>query len=500
MKRQSLWIDTAEKLAFPEMPLGKVYDVVIVGGGMTGVTTALLLARAGVKAAVIEANEVGSGTSGHTTAKITVQHDIRLSKLSDGKALAYYKANLAGLNLIRSLIGELDIDCDLETQASYVYALTAAEERDVISEKNAYDRLGIEAQVLKKTQLPYDVRCALELKDQAQFHPLKYLYALAKNASEMGVPIFEKTKAVGLDRDEHGLTVHTEKGPVRAGAVVLATGYPMFEFPGFFFVRLHQRRSYLIAAQQQGPAGMYINAGDPVCSVRSHSLGTEPWLLVGGFGHRTAKEDQQDTGLEPLNAFLQSSFPESEAVYGWSAQDGRTLDHIPYVGSVYDDGPQIYVAAGYDKWGMTNSAAASMMIADEITDKSAIDTDIRAVFSPKRFSPAASAGGFVKQAGEAVYEFTAGNASIPIGSFDDVKPGEGAVLRIDGRALAVYKDEEGHTSSFKAHCTHLGCPLEYNAAEHSFDCPCHGSRFSMTGDVLENPAVKPLERADEELD
>ena len=499
MKKQSLWIDTAQKPVFPDMPLAKSYDTVVFGGGLTGITTALLLARAGVKTALVEANEVGSGTSGHTTAKITVQHDIRLSKLSDGKALAYYVANNTGLGLIKSLVDELHIECDFETQNAYVYALTASEEHDVINEMAAYERLGIEAQIVKKTQLPYEILCALEIKNQAQFHPLKYLYALAKTLSDKGVPILEKTKAIGLDRDEHGITVHLENGTVHAQNVVLATGYPMFEFPGIFFLRIHQRRSYLIAARQQGPSGMYINAGDPVRSVRALSLAGEPWLLVGGFGHRTAKEDQQDTGLEPLNAFLVSSFSDAEAVYGWSAQDGRTLDHIPYVGSVYEHGPQIYVAAGYDKWGMTNSAAASIMIADEITDNSTLDSEIRDVFSPKRFSPVASAGGFVKQAGEAVFEFTAGNASIPSGTLDDVIPGEGAVLRINGRALAVYKDEEGHVVCFKAHCTHIGCPLEYNAAEHSFDCPCHGSRFSMTGDVLENPAIEPLERIDEEL-
>lgn len=499
MNRESFWISTSVKPQFEELPLQKVYDVVVIGAGLTGITTALLLARAGVKTAVIEANEVGSGTSGYTTAKITVQHDIRLSKLSDDKALAYYRANNAGLKLIRSLVNELEIDCDFETQNACIYALTAAEEIDLINEMAAYERLGIDAQIVKATGLPFAIRCALELKNQAQFHPLKYLYALADSLADFGVPLREKTKATGLDRDAHGITVHMENGTVRAHNVVLATGYPMFEFPGAFFTRLHQRRSYLIAARQQGPSGMYINAGDPVRSIRSHSLAGEPWLLVGGFGHRTAKEDQRDTGLEPLSAFLQSSFSGAEAFYGWSAQDGRTLDHIPYVGGVYEQGPQIYVAAGYDKWGMTNSAAASMMLTDEITDKSTIDAEVSAVFSPKRFSPVASAGGFFKQAGEAVYEFTAGNASIPAGTYDDVKPGEGAVLRINGRALAVYKDDDGHTVSFKAHCTHIGCPLEYNAAEHSFDCPCHGSRFSMTGDVLENPAIEPLERVDEEL-
>jgi glycine/D-amino acid oxidase-like deaminating enzyme/nitrite reductase/ring-hydroxylating ferredoxin subunit len=499
MKRQSIWIDIAEKPVFSQIPQAKVYDVIVVGGGLTGITTALLLARAGVKTAVIEANEIGSGTSGHTTAKITAQHDIRLSKLSEDKALAYFNANISGLNFIKSLVDELNIDCDLETQDSYVYALTEPEERDVMKEMQMYDQLGLGAQIVKKTQLPFDIRCALELKNQAQFHPLKYLYALAKSLNDMEVPIWEKTKAIGIDRDEHGITVHTDKDPIRASAAVLATGYPMIEFPGLFFLRLHQERSYLIAARQQGPFGMYINAGNPVRSVRSHSLNSEPWLLVGGFGHRTGKENQEDTGIEPLNTFLRDSYPKTEAVYGWSAQDGKTLDHIPYIGSVYENGPQIYVAAGYDKWGMTNSAAAAMIIADDVTESHHIDAETKIVFSPKRFSPGASAGEFVKHLGEVAYDFTAGYATIPVGELDDVKKGEGAVLRIGGRALAVYKDEDGHVTMFKAHCTHLGCPLEYNAEERSFDCPCHGSRFSMTGDVLEGPAIKPLERVDEDI-
>ena len=498
MKKQSLWMDTAFKPVFQQIPPSKVYDVIVVGGGLSGITTALLLARAGVKIAVVEANEVGSGTSGYTTAKITVQHDVRLSKMSGEKALAYYKANMAGFNLIKSLIDELHIACDYETQPAYVYALTDAEERDVMSERAAYDRLGIDANIEETTQLPFDVRCALRLNNQAQFHPLKYLYVVAEKVSDMGIPIYEKTKAIGFERDEHGITVLTEKGSLKAGAVVLATGYPLVEFPGLFLLRLHQERSYLIAAQHKGPSGMYINSGKPVRSVRSHSLGTEPWLLVGGYGHRTGKEDKEDAGLEPLNAFLHSCYGGAKAVYGWSAQDGQTLDHIPYVGSLYNDGPQIYVAAGYDKWGMTNSAAASIMISDEILQSTVIDEKWRAVFSPKRFSPAASAAGFAKQAGEAVFEFTAGNVSIPSGSYDDVEPGEGAVLRINGQALAVYKDEAGHVSSFKAHCTHVGCPIEYNASERSFDCPCHGSRFSTDGQVLEGPAKKPLESINEE--
>jgi len=498
MEKRPLWFDTAKKPQCPVMPIDKVYDVIVVGAGITGITTALLLAESGIKPAVFEANEVGSGTSGHTTAKITVQHGVRLSKLSDDKAAVYHNANMLGFNLIKSYAVKMKILCDYETQDSYLYALNDEEERDVAKESAACERLGIETHMVFETPLPYKIRCALVLKNQAQFHPLKYLYALAAKLISMGVPIHEKNKALAIERDERSITVVSEKGPARANAVVLATGYPMLEFPGTFFLRLHQQRSYLAAVRQPGPNGMFINAGEPVRSVRSHTLDGIPWLLAGGFGHRTGKEDGKDAGYEPLETFLNVSFSGAKAVYGWSAQDGRTLDHIPYIGGIYDDGPQVYVAAGYDKWGMTNSAAAALMIADDITGGNQIDKEIKSVFSPKRFSPVSAAGGFIKQAAEAAYEFTAGNASMPAGSLDDIEPGTGAVIRLNGKALAVYKDENGHISAFKAHCTHLGCPLEYNRQERSFDCACHGSRFSMTGDVIEGPAIKPLTRADAE--
>ncbi len=497
MKKVSFWIDTASKPDFSKMTKDIDCDVIVVGGGLTGITTALLLARAGVNVAVIEADAIGSGTSGHTTAKVTAQHGIKLSMLSQGKALAYYNANLTGLKLVRSLIDELNIECDFETQDSYVYARSAAEESDVMDELAAYKRLDIEAEIVKQTQLPFDIRCALKLKNQAQFHPLKYLYALAETLRDMNVPLFEQTKALNIERNENNIRLFTDKKKtITVKSAVLATGYPMIEFPGLFFLRLFQERSYIMAAQKQAPQGMYLSAEKPVESVRSHALGCQPWLLVGGFGHRTGKEDKEDTGFAPLGGFLKDSFAGAEAAYGWSAQDGMTLDHIPYVGSLYKYEPNLYVATGYEKWGMTNSAAAAIMISDEITGNKAIDPDIRDVFSPLRIAPGASAGGFAKQAAEAVYEFTVGNASIPVGSLDDIKTGEGAVLRINGHAVAAYKDENGHVAMFKAHCTHLGCPLEYNASERSFDCACHGSRFSVTGEVLEGPAIKPLERAD----
>ncbi len=498
MHEHSLWTDT-EKPQFPRLEGVKPCDVAVVGAGLTGITTALLLARAGVNVAVVEGDAVGSGTSGRTTAKVTAQHDVRLHGLGENKAHGYMAANSAGLGLIGRLIMEYGISCDFEPCPAYVYARNDEEEKEIKKELDICERIGVSLRLTKETALPFKVRCALVMDGQACFHPLKYLYALAGVLREMGVPIYERSRVIDMEREEKVVSVRTKQGALRPKAVVLATGYPLVEFPGLFFLRLHQERSYLMAVRQSiDTGGMGITAGSPVNSVRTHSMGGEGWLIVGGFGHKTGQEDNKDdTGYAPLRAFLQR-FGSLSPEYGWSAQDCATLDSIPYVGGLYKDGPNVYVATGFNKWGMTNSAAASLMLCDLITGSNVIDPEVRALFDPLRVAPASSAKGFAVQTADTVRAFTAGRMGIEESSLDDIKPGEGAVRRVDGQARAIYKDEKGDIRMYSAACTHLKCPVEYNAAERTFDCQCHGSRFSLTGDVIDGPAKHPLKPADTE--
>lgn len=489
-----LWMDT-DKPAFQTLDSTHSCDVAVVGGGLTGMTTALLLARAGVKTAVLEADEVGSGTSGRTTAKVTVQHDVRLHGLGESKAAAYLSANRLGLELVTSLIDEYQIDCDFRSCPAFVYARDDAEVEAVEKEMGMYENIGLAARLTHDTGLPYPVRCALMVEEQAYLHPLKYLFALARQLDAMGMPVYEHSRVIDAERETEIVKVRTEQGALHAKAVVLATGYPLVEYPGLFFLRLHQERSYLMAAKRSAAVGgMGISAGDPVNSVRPHL----EWLLAGGFGHKTGQEDKKPhTGYAPLEEYLQQ-FGDLTPQYRWSAQDCMTLDNIPYVGRIFREGPAVYVATGYGKWGMTNSAAAAQLLCDVITDSSVMHEEVRNVFDPMRVAPVASAKNFVVQAADTVRAFTAGRASIESGDFDDIKPGEGAVKRINGKALAIYKDESGGIRAYKATCTHLKCPVEYNAAERTFDCQCHGSRFSLSGDVIDGPAQLPLELADTE--
>lgn len=499
MKQISYWAETATPPEFPKLSGTHRCDVAVAGGGLTGLTTALLLRRAGASVCVVEASRVGSGTSGRTTAKITVQHDVRLHGLSDEKAAAYAKANAQGFSLVASLVNELHIDCGFERRPACVYARNDAEEQAVIEELNAYERLGLAAKLTHETQLPFEVQCALVLEDQAQFHPLKYLYALADELTRQGVEIFENTPVKKVERDEQGVTLHTDEGALQAGTAVLATGYPLVEYPGLFFMRVHQERSYIIAAKmdEPGPEGMYISADKPTHSVRSFDTEGEHWLLAGGFGHKTGKDDEQNTGIEPLGDFLHKHFPNARAYCGWSAQDCVSLDGIPYVGGLHKKGPQVYVATGFAKWGMTNSAAAAMMIADDYTGGEQIEKDIRAVFSPLRVAPVASAKGFVAQVADVVGTFATGYADIRSKEPENLAAGEGIVCNIDGHAAAVGKTKDEKLHFFKAKCTHVGCPLEYNQETHSFDCKCHGSRFDLEGKVISGPAKQPLEPLEE---
>lgn len=476
-------------------------DIVVIGAGLTGITTALLLAKSGARVIVLEANRVGSGTTGHTTAKITIQHALKYHTLSPDKAAAYASANQAGLDQIAALVEQHNIACGFVRTDAFVYAQSSEDVAQLNLEMSTYETLGIDGHLVTQTALPYSVRGALMVANQASFHPLKYLYALTDALIDVGGEVYEQSKVRYVDSGTP-CVVHTSGGSVSADIVVFATGYPISDLKGLFFIRLHQERSYIIStdAKDEDVDGMYITAGRPVQSVRTYAPADgKRQLMLGGFGHRTGDEDDGITGYRQLELFLHNSFAKAsgEPAYGWSAQDCMTIDDLPYIGAL-DSHKRLYAATGYAKWGMTNATAAAIMIADSITGSSMLDKDVHDVFSPARVTPVASAKGFFAQTGHTVKAFTADNLNMPHGSYDAIGPGQGAVLRIDGKAQAVYRDRDGTMNAYKGHCTHLGCPLEYNAVEKSFDCSCHGSRFATDGTVIEGPARKPLEKLEDE--
>ena len=498
MDNLSYWRDTAQTASYEKLTGQEKYDIAIIGAGLTGITTAVLLVQSGAKVAVVEADRVGSGTTGNTTAKITIQHGLKYHTLAGDNALAYAAANRIGLDRMASFVSEHTIDCDFKRLPSYIYTRKKADVHEIEKEARACDHLGLKCRMDTQTDLPFDIERAIVMDDMAQFHPLKYLYALADIFVQRGGRIYEQSQVMDVERGQ-SCVITTGSGQIKADTVVMGTNYPISDFRGLFFIKLHQERSYIIStdAKDVDVGGMYINAGQPVNSIRMH----RGQLMLGGYGHKTGMEDDTKSGFSSLRDLLHTDFSDAQAKpgYQWAAQDSIPLDGMPYIGAIAKM-PDIYVATGYAKWGMTNATAAAMMIADSITGSNMIDRDISKHFSPARFTPGASAKSFFVQSADTLKAYTAGNIGIPTGDYDDIAPGKGAVIRIDGKAQAVYRDPEGRVHAFKAHCTHLGCPLEYNEAENSFDCPCHGSRFSMQGEVLEGPAKRALDKVTEETE
>lgn len=475
-------------------------DIAIIGGGITGITIAGLLSEHGLKISVLEASKIGSGTTGKSTAKITVQHQLRykylLENLGHDRALLYFKANQMGLDKIAQIIKANDIDCNFKRASSYVYTDNIDDVINIESEQNALKKLGVNSEITDKTELPFNVEKAIVLDNQAQFNPQKYINKLAENFNNhKDCNIYENSKVIQIEKGNI-CSLKTENAMLKADTVILATNYPIMILPGLYFTRLYQQRSYIIAykTDKKKIDGMYINSKEPVNSIRMHNTKDADYLLLGGYGHKTGQQKEYDNGYKKLHQLMKDRFnSDPKQIYQWSAQDCVTLDKIPYVGKMSLNTPNIYIATGYGKWGMTNSTASAIIIADEIMGTNHALDGVDELFSPQRFILKASAKPLIKMTGDTIKEFIVGNLFIEESDIADVKKGTGKIIKLSSKVVAVYKDEEDNVSVFNAHCTHMKCPLTYNEAEKSFDCQCHGSRFSMTGKVLEGPAIDALE-------
>lgn len=505
MTNDSYWTNIAPRPNFPALRGEISCTVAIVGGGLTGITLAALLTQRGVNTVVLEADRIGSGTTGKTTAKITVQHGLKYHKLIDSvgteKAKLYLHANRIGFDQIAHFVESLGIDCDYAPTRAHVYTEEPSQVKELEKEMRAMEMLHMDASLVRETALPFRIGAAIALNDQACFHPMKYIYGLVKTLREAPVcAIYEKSRVTAIEHGKRCLLT-TGGGTLRADTVVLATNYPAMDMPGFYFTRLHQERSYLLCADapELDIGGMYINAGKPVHSFRTHSENGRTRLLVGGYGHKTGHQD--GTGSYTALRGLLNRFcgAKTRVLTQWSAQDTMTLDDIPYAGMLSEETPNIYIATGYDKWGMTNATASALMLAHEITGDEHPILESAGLLSPRRFTPGASAKTFLTQSLDIIKQFTIGNLSIPFGDLEKVPKGEGKIMGADNAAAAVYRDENGRAFVYNAHCTHMKCPLTYNAAEKSFDCPCHGSRFGMDGEVLDGPALLPLEAQDKPI-
>ena len=492
---ESFWIASTSNYDYPSLDEDLKVDVAIIGGGITGILCAYLLSQKGVSVAILESDRILQGTTGHTTAKITSQHGLVYNKIktqiSEELAKQYADANEAAIRMYEKIIKENNIDCDFTPQSAYVYTLRDGYVDKIQDEVNVASAFGIKATFLEELPLNIPIKAAVRFDNQAQFHPRKFLLALSKEIINQGGKIFEHSAVVDIEEDGDYVLITNKGKKVSAEKVIIASHYPFYNKHGLYFSRIYSERSYVIAinAKENYPGGMYITAEEPGRSIRSQPSDNGELIFIGGEHHKTGQGEDTIKHYEALLKFAHETFSVEDVPYRWSTQDCMTLDGLPYVGHYTTDTPNLYIATGYKKWGMTNSMAASMILRDLIIDGKSPWQD---AYNPSRETIGASAKTFVVENLNVAKELVSGKIwALPIDT--DIKPGEGKIIAANGQRAGAYRDDHGTLHVVDTTCTHMGCELNWNSAEKSWDCPCHGSRFTYEGEVIEGPALRPLD-------
>ncbi|ASY50912.1 FAD-dependent oxidoreductase [Clostridium perfringens] len=453
-------------------------DVLVIGAGIAGVLTAYMLKQKGREVVLIDAAEIASGNTKNTTAKITSQHDLIYSKLiaefGEEKARQYAKANELAIKKYKEIIEDKRIECDFEEKPAYVYSLN---EIDVLKEEvEAAKNLGIDAEFVDEANLPFKINGAVKFNNQAQFNPLKFLKGISNE-----LIIYENTRALEIKEN----LVVTSGGNITANNIVVATHYPIMNAPGYYFMKMHQERSYVLALENTSEIdGMYIDINKEGYSFRTYNN----LLLLGGISHRTG-ENEEGGSYDKLRKVAKELYTKAKEKYYWSAQDCMTIDGIPYIGRYSSETPNIYAATGFNKWGMTSSMVSAMIISDMILEK---ENDFSEIFSPRRFDLSLSINNIANDLIETAKNFIAQKVYIPSSEIEHIKNGHGGIIEYNGEKVGVYKNKEGKEFFVSTKCTHLGCQLSWNADELTWDCPCHGSRFDYKGRLIGSPATKDL--------
>jgi glycine/D-amino acid oxidase-like deaminating enzyme/Rieske Fe-S protein len=452
-----------------------------------------MLKRAGLRVAVLEAVQIGSGVTGCTTAKVSALQSSVYSTIRQRHGVealtTYATASVAGVERLVSIATEEGIECDLQRRDAYTYALQPGERSSVEKEMEAARQAGLPVEFVESFDVPFDVHGAVRLRDQAQIHPVKYVQGLAAAVEGDGSAVYENTRVRAV-REGRPVRLETSTGAtVRAQHAVIATHFPILD-RGLYFARLEPRRSYCIAvrlASGTAPACMPINVGSPTRSLRDH----DGLLIVGGEGHSVGAAEARPERFEQLAGFARAHWDVAEVTHRWSAQDPVPWDQLPVIGPYRPGSTNLWVSSGFMKWGFSTATFAATVLADSITGR---PPEWAHVFSPNRMSPR-SLPDVAKLGAKYSADMVKDRVRRPdTHDVNEVPPGEARVLPDSGTGrIGVYRDEAGEVHAVSIRCTHMGCILRFNAAETSWDCPCHGSRFDVDGAVLEGPAVTPLE-------
>ncbi len=494
--RESYWMDTTPATTYPALPDDIEADVAVVGGGIAGLCTAWELTEAGRRVALIEADRIAAGVTGYTTAKLSVLHTLIYDRLRTSfdrdAARLYATSQQQAVDRVAELAARLRIDCELERVPAYTWTESAEGVPRIRAEADAAAEAGLPASFVTRTGLPFPVAGAVRVENQAQFHPRKFLLALAEDLTRRGGRIFERTRATGLHEGEP-CTVTTEHGrTVTARQVVIATHYPVFD-RALLFARLQPRRELVVAAAipaGQDPGGAYLTPERNTRSIRTAPYRTGQRLLIVTGEHFTPGEGDPAQRWERLIGWTRERFPDAEIGYRWATQDNTTTDGVPFIGPFHPGAGNVYVATGFGGWGMSSGVLTGALLTAYLTGAAPAWAEL---YDPRRLGLAREAGTMLKLQAKVAGHFV-GDRLRPshADSVDDIAPGSGAVVRIGGQHCAAYRDRAGEVHAVSARCTHLGCLVAFNDAETAWECPCHGSRFGIDGSVLQGPANRPL--------
>lgn len=474
-------------------------DVAIVGGGITGITAGYLLAKEGLKVTIIEAGKILTGTTGHTTAKITAQHNIiydeLLNHFGEEKAKLYYKANKEAIDFIKTTVKEQQIDCDFSDQDAILYTTTEQGQDQIEKEAAAYQRLGIGSSKLNSIPFDIETKSALAMLNQAQFHPLKYLRDIAKLFIEEGGEIFENTVAMDIEDGSEPKVLLRNGKKISCKHIIAASHFPFCDKKGLYFARMYVERSYLIAikAKKAFPGGMYLSIDSPSRSLRSAPMNGEQLVLVGGEGHKTGQGINTIKHYLAIQQFAEKTLGIEDYMYRWSAQDIYTMDKVPYIGPITANQPKVLIATGYRKWGMSSGTAAAHLLKDYVLER---DNPYKELYTTSRFHADPEIKKLFSVNVDVAKHLIKGKLEISPKVPEEVAVDEAAIVIINGERAGAYRDQEGVLHVVDTTCRHLGCEVEWNEGERTWDCPCHGSRYSITGEVLNSPAVMPLKKVE----
>ncbi len=497
--KKSLWQDTApaEVSGGGTFPYD-ILDVVVVGGGITGLSTALALRNAGLTCMVAEAKNIGFGTTGGTSAHINtvleLSYDRMISKFGEERAKLVAAGAVEACERIRELAQLHAPGCNWSEQDAYLFAQDEKQAEELDSIVAGTQAVGLPVSFVDHVPFPRPFTKAARFGGQAQFHPTRYLHGLAAAYRAAGGVLVEDCRVLQVDPKDEALEVTTERGTVRARHLVYATHIP----PGVNILHFRNApyRSYVLSArirlESELPAGLVYDMEDPYHYYRTEDVDGDRLLIAGGCDHKTGHEEDTEKKFRELEAHVRSLFSVEAVTHQWSSQYFEPADGLPYIGKLPMSDERIYVATGFNGNGMTLGTLASLVLTDLITKKG---SRYEEVFDPARVSVVAGFMNFVKEAVDVVGHLVA--APFPakgMPELDELKRGEGRVVQHDGRSMAVHRDEAGKLHALDPACSHIKCTVAWNGAERSWDCPCHGSRFSVDGEVLTAPSRKPLQR------